>query len=91
MKMSYLMAFFAGLFGAEKRRRAAYDNGFVAMTGAINGLRRGKMADEYDPSLVYTARAKLVGAFHGSDLDFKHFQEGIRDASTVYEREFGAP
>lgn len=87
--ITYIITFFSGLFGGEQRRRAAYDKGFNEMTAMINSLRSPQ--DEYDPSLVYTARARLIGAYTGTEKDFGHYQEGIRDATTVYEREFGAP
>jgi hypothetical protein len=87
--ITYIITFLSGLFGGEKRRRAAYDKGFNEMTAMINSLRSNH--DEYDPGLVYTARARLIGAYKGTEKDFGPYQEGIRDATTVYEREFGAP
>jgi hypothetical protein len=87
--IAYIVSLFSGWFGGDKKRRAAYDKGFEFTTAAINGLRGRE--DEYDPALVFNARARAVAAYNGSDKDFGAYQEGIRDAIVVYEREFGAP
>jgi hypothetical protein len=87
--IAYLVSLFSGLFGGEQRRRAAYDKGFEFTTAAINSMRGQE--GEYDPSLVFSARAKAIAAYNGSDKDFGAYQEGIRNAIIVYEREFGAP
>jgi hypothetical protein len=87
--ITYFVMFFSGLFNRRNKERKAFSRGYDDMASKINSLR--PQHDEYDPSLVFTARAKLIGAYQGSEKDFREYQNGIRDATTVYEREFGAP
>jgi len=89
--ITYFVMFFSGLFNWRKkeRERDAFSRGYDDMEAKINSLRPPH--DAYEPSLVFTARAKLIGAYKGSEKDFREYQNGIRDATTVYEREFGAP
>jgi hypothetical protein len=84
-----IVMFFSSLIRGLKRERNAFSRGYDDMASKINSLR--SQHNEYDPSLVFTARAKLIGAYQGSEKDFREYQNGIRDATTVYEREFGAP
>jgi hypothetical protein len=86
--IAYLASLFSGLFGSAKKKRAAYDNGFDQTASVINSLREN---DEYEPSIPFTARARVIASFKGSDQEFSAYQEGMRDAIVVYEREFGAP
>lgn len=87
--ITYFVMLFLGLFNGRKKERDAFSRGYTDMEAKINSLRSPH--DEYNPSLVFTARAKLVGTYRGNEKEFRQYQDGIRDATTVYEREFGAP
>ncbi len=88
--IAYLAAFLSSLFEGRGRAKNARLRGYEDMTEKLNVLRCGH-EDDYDPSLVFSSRAKLIGEFQGTSEELRRYQEGMRDAITAYEREYGAP
>ncbi len=87
--ITFLIRRVLGLFASPQLKRDAYNSGFDRMAAAINSLRTNH--DEYDPSIPFTARARVIAMHRGNGKYFGEYQDGIRDATVVYEREFGAP
>lgn len=87
--IAFSIGLLARLVSALNREQDAFTKGYEDMTAKITYLCAPHA--EYDPATVFKARAELIGAYHGRDKDFRKYQEGIREATTVYEREFGAP
>lgn len=88
--ISYLVLLFEWLLGAKKRARAAYSRGYDAMSSRLNATYCGPEA-EYDWLTVVTAYNEIRYACKGSKGERASYEEGLRDAITVYERSFGAP
>lgn len=89
--IAYIVVFFEWLFGAKKRARAAYSRGYDAMSSRLNASYCGPEL-EYDALRVVEAyNAIRYYSCKGSKSERESYEEGLRDAITVYERSFGAP
>lgn len=87
--ITFIVRIILGIFASPQLKRDAYNSGFDRMTASINSLRTSQ--DEYEPSIPFAARARVIAMHRGNDKYFGEYQDGIRDATVVYEREFGAP
>lgn len=72
---------------SKKREREAYSKGYDAMQSALNST----YSEDYDALLVLSSYSKLDREFKGTENERRAYEEGMRDAVTVYERSFGAP
>jgi hypothetical protein len=86
----YLWGLLARFLGAKKRWRQAYARGYEGMQARLNASYCGPDLG-YDNVLVSTESSKVLNNFRGSKNERRSFEEGVRDAITVYEREHGAP
>jgi hypothetical protein len=88
--IAHLIILFSRLIRWHKRVRDAYACGYDCMQAKLNAYYSGP-CNGYDPDMVLFARERLITNFRGSKNEQRSFEEGIRDAVTVYEREHGAP
>ncbi len=87
--IAYLMLLLSNFLYRHDAGRNARSRGYEDMAEKLSTPCCGN--DEYDPSLVFASRAKLIGAFQGTSEELRRYQEGMREATTAYEREYGAP
>jgi hypothetical protein len=88
--IAHLVSWIIWMFGWHARVCAAYARGYDAMKRKLNAPYCGPDMG-YDPLLVVEAYNEIRHAFKGSKRERASYEEGIRDAITAYEREFGAP
>jgi hypothetical protein len=90
-----IIASFIGMFPAclidwNRKERNLYARGYSDMQAKLNAPYCGPDLG-YDPVLVITSYNKLRIDFKGREKDRRSYFDGIRDAMTSYEREYGAP
>jgi hypothetical protein len=88
--MLRLWRLLARVLGAKQRWRKAYSRGYDGMSAKLHAAYCGPDTG-YDYALVTTESAHLLKNFRGSKRERSSFEEGVRDAITVYERSYGAP